>query len=191
MVRTIAPATDTDRVARGLWAFLRELDGYAQRVPLDELVRRMEALQITFDDVREFARFNAERYQRNLLHSGPGYSALVLCWRNGQRSPIHNHRGSSCGVRVLPGEATETFFERNANGHVYATGSRVLREGAVCGSQDDDIHQVSNLQSGNADLVTLHVYSPPLLSMQVFSLTDTTVRDFYDPVFAFCDGDGI
>jgi cysteine dioxygenase len=94
-------------------------------------------------------------------------------------------------VRVLAGAATETLFARGPNGHVYATRSRVLPAGSVCGSQDDDIHQMSNLQAGGADLVTLHIYSPPLLRMQIFSLTDATVRDFADPVFAFVAGDGI
>jgi cysteine dioxygenase len=38
-------------------------------------------------------------------------------------------------------------------------------------SLDADMHQVSNLQPGDADLVTLHVYSPPLRQMGTYSLT--------------------
>ena len=45
---------------------------------------------------------------------------------------------------------------------VKAMGSRDLPAGALCVTQDDDLHQISNLQAGSADLVTLHVYSPPL-----------------------------
>jgi DMSO/TMAO reductase YedYZ molybdopterin-dependent catalytic subunit len=44
----------------------------------------------------------------------------------------------------------------------------------VIGNEDGDLHQVSNLQAGSADLVTLHVYSPPLLRMTTYSLTDRT-----------------
>ena len=43
--------------------------------------------------------------------------------------------------------------------------TRKLPEGFICATQDQDIHQISNLQPGNADLVTLHIYSPPLLVM--------------------------
>ena len=125
------------------------------------------------------------------MHAGTGYQALILCWRKGQRSPIHDHTGSSCGVRVLEGTATETSFAQTPDGYVYATGSRELPPGAVCGSQDADIHQVSNLQPGDADLITLHVYSPPLLHMGMYSLTDTEVVDFFDPVVGFSDGAGI
>lgn len=171
--------------------FLAELDEYDHRVPLDQLTARMEELDITLDDVNPFVHFGRETYKRNLMHVGRGYQALVLCWRSGQRSPIHDHHGSSCGVRVIRGTATETFFGRTAEGYVYAASTRQLAEGSVCGSQDSDIHQMSNLQPPGQDLITLHVYSPPLLHMGVYSLTDTTVRDFIDPIAGLCDGDGI
>ena len=86
--------------------------------------------------------------------------------------------------------ATETFFERTPEGHVYATQTRHLSTGATCGSQDDDIHQMSNIQPAE-DLVTLHVYSPPLLTMGVYSLTEQTVRSFCDPIVGLVHGDGI
>ena len=54
------------------------------------------------------------------------------------------------------------------------------------------MHQLSNLQAGNADLVTLHVYSPPLLRMNVFSLHGDAVREFFDPINdEFTSGAGI
>lgn len=171
--------------------FLSQLDEFEGRIPLDVLTRALSRLRIEYADISEFAEFGDNTYKRNLAHAGRGYQALILCWRSGQRSPLHDHRGSSCGVKVIKGAATETFFERTPEGMVFATGSRILNEGDVCGSQDDDIHQVSNLQCGGADLVTLHVYSPPLMNMRTFSLTDTTVREFHDPVSEFAHGLGI
>ncbi len=168
-----------------------ELDAYARRVPLDVLTARLRELDISFDDVAHVARFDPERYRRNLLHAGPGYHALILCWRPGQRSPIHDHAQSTCGVRVLKGVCTETVFEQNAAGYVFPTETRELAQGGVCGSQDADLHQVSNLQGPGRDLVTLHVYSPPLISMRTYSLTDTQVRQVVDPISGFCHGDGI
>ncbi|MCA9245300.1 MAG: hypothetical protein KDA32_15195 [Phycisphaerales bacterium] len=171
--------------------FFAKLDAYQGRVPLDVVKARLQTLDFSFDDVAHVARFDPERYRRNLLHAGPGYHALILCWLPGQRSPIHDHAQSTCGVRVLKGICTETVFERNAAGYVYPTETRDLPTGGVCGSQDSDLHQVSNLQGPGEDLVTMHVYSPPLLSMRTYSLTDTLVRQFVDPISGFCFGDGI
>jgi DMSO/TMAO reductase YedYZ molybdopterin-dependent catalytic subunit len=69
---------------------------------------------------------------------------------------------------------TQTIFDMAPNGHVKAIGSADFAPGSVCGSLDNDMHQISNLQAGDADVVTLHVYSPPLLRMGTYSLTDLT-----------------
>jgi cysteine dioxygenase len=171
-------------VEQGLQELLAKLDRCTGRVPLDLLTEDLQKLTLQFEDVRAFARFGVDTYRRNLIRQGRAYQALLLCWRYGQRSPIHDHRGSSCGVRVIKGEAMETLFDRTSDGLVYATGTRTLVEGISCGSQDNDIHQVSNLQSSRGDLITLHVYSPPLLTMHTYSLTDPIVREMSGQV---CD----
>ncbi len=148
------------------------LDGLKERPPLAELRARVSGLRLQCDDVVEFIRFSELGYMRNLVRAGPWYNVLVLCWKNGQRSPIHDHAGSVCALRVLRGVLTETVFEFTPNGHVKATLSRDYGPGVVVGTQDSDLHQVSNLQPGTADLVTLHVYSPALELMGTYSLTD-------------------
>ncbi len=170
--------------------FLDYLDGLEGRAPLAELVRRLSQTDVALEHVAEFVRFSERGYARNLVRGGPWYNALVLCWRNGQRSPIHDHAGSSCAVKILKGVATETLFAMAPNGHVWATRSLRHEPGKVMGSQDSDMHQVSNLQEGAADLVTLHVYSPPLLWMGTYSLTDRLRGQ--EPMFIeFCDAAGI
>ena len=158
------------------------LDEYDQRIPLTVLDRWLQSVTLELPDAQSYVRFHPAHYLRNLMRAGPAYQALVLCWKNGQRSPIHDHEGSSCAVKVLAGVATETLFSVAPNGMIYATGSRALRAGATTASQDADIHQMSNLQAGAAELITLHVYSPPLLSMHVYSLTTADVSRFFDPI---------
>jgi cysteine dioxygenase len=150
------------------------LDSLQDRADLDELVAKLGSIDLTADDIAVGIRFADKCYARNLIKAGSWYNVLILCWRNGQRSPIHDHTGSSCAVRVIRGTATETAFEFAPNGQILATGSRQHRPGAVIGSQDADIHQISNLQPGNADLVTMHIYTPPLMWMGTYSLTDGT-----------------
>ena len=51
---------------------------------------------------------------------------------------------------------------------------------------------MSNPQAGGADLVTLHIYSPPLLRMEVFTLDSPAVREWDDPINdPFSHGAGI
>ena len=169
-----------------------ELDRPAGPLALADILAWLQHTPLSADELAGYLIFSPDRYVRNRLHDGPDYQALVLCWRNGQRSPIHNHRGSHCGVRVLRGVATETLFDRAPNGMVVARGSHDLPPGHTCASADDDVHQISNLQAGGADLITLHVYSPPLLRMDMFSLDTPAVEDWLDPVNErFVQGGGI
>jgi cysteine dioxygenase len=155
-----------------LQAMYRYLDTLTARPDLPRLLEELSRFEIELDDLSEHVHFAENGYTRNLVRSAPNYHAWVLCWKNGQRSPIHDHSGSVCVVRVLRGTLTETLFEMAPNGHVKASFSRDMAEGSLIGSEDADIHQVSNLQADDADLVTLHVYTPPLTRMNTFSLYD-------------------
>ena len=154
-----------------LFAYLDDLDG---RVPLAELTSRLADLEIDCDDVAEFVRFSNKGYARNSLRKGLWYHAWIMCWKNGQRSPIHDHAGSSCGVRVLRGGSDRNGLRAHAERpHQGRLLSRLGRRRRLH-SEDTDMHQVSNLQAGAANLVTLHIYSPPLVRMGTYSLTDAT-----------------
>src|SRR5438552_257958 len=120
------------RTLAELFVFLDELD---ERAGLDRLTSELQELEVDCSDVSEFVRFSDRGYMRNLVRAGDWYNVLVLCWKNGQRSPIHDHAGSTCGVRILRGTATETVFEFAPHGHVWATHSRKHRPGSVIGSQ--------------------------------------------------------
>jgi cysteine dioxygenase len=168
---------------------LRYLDGFGEAPPLAELTDGLERFDLDCDDVAEFIRFSDRSYQRNLVHAGSCYHAWALCWKNGQRSPIHDHLGSRCVIRVLRGTLTETLFEFAPNGHVKALFSRDFEAGSLVASEDTDMHQVSNLQAADADLVTLHVYTPPLVTMGLYSLYDLwRGQEVWSPEFSDAAG---
>ena len=181
----------TTLASRKLSRLLGYLDSLTQRAPLKELERQLRILDLSVEDVADYARFNEVNYRRNLVHGGTWYHLLVLCWRSGQRSPIHNHAESTCGVKVLRGIATETKFEMSPCGLVKAVSSQDLEEGLIAATQDADMHQISNLQTEGRDLITLHIYSPPLLRMKTFSLTDRAVSDYVPEIMDHCHGSGI
>src|SRR5438045_8033705 len=168
-----------------------ELDEHSGRIPLKVLTAGLKRLSMDLSVIQPFAQISSEGVRGNLMHAGPAYHALGLCWRNGQRSPIHDHRDSACAVRVIAGEATETVFEMTEEGQVFAVRTRRLAQGFMCATQDLDIHQLANDQPDGADLITLHIYSPPLLTMGQYSLTDSIMREFNDEVHVFAEGAGI
>jgi len=155
---------------------VRYLDNLTERAPLDELRTRLRDSRVSLRDLREWMHFDAEHYRRNLVSRGKWYDLLVICWRSGQRSPIHDHAGSSCAFKVMTGICSETVYGFGPCGQVYPLHTLDQAEGAIVATQDSDTHQVSNLQPHDQDLVTLHIYSPPLSAMHAFSLLGEDVR---------------
>ena len=142
-------------------------------VPLEVLAAELEALELDLQMLAPWWIFDAVRYRRNLIRRTPTYEALLLCWLPGQRSPIHDHRGSGCAFRVVEGVVTETIYERTTGDLATAATMRWLPPGTICASRDFDIHEVANSDC-RADLVTLHVYSPPLREVNLYRGAETT-----------------
>jgi cysteine dioxygenase len=157
------------------------LQTFDKRVDLDELQAKLDDDSISAELLAEYIHFSDERYSRNLLAYGPQFYALVLCWKPGQASPIHDHKGASCGVRVIEGVATETSFRWHAGRLVEHSVTR-MHAGEVCGSFDDDIHEIRN--SGEGNLVTLHIYSPYLDNINLYDRDTGAITVFSDPMVA-------
>ncbi len=161
--------------------FVNWLHLFEQRISLDELTDHLDDDSISRDLLADHIHFSDERYSRNLLAYGPQFYALVLCWKPGQASPIHDHKGASCGVRVIEGVATETSFGWQGD-RLIEKSITTMNAGEVCGSFDDDIHEIRNY--GDTNLVTLHIYSPHLDNINLYDRETGEVTVFSDPLVA-------
>ena len=162
--------------------FISKLDAFSCRVPLGELERLLADLDLTTAHLEDYYTFSPGHYTRNPIALGSAYQALVLCWLPGQESVIHDHQGSSCAVRVLEGQCTEVAYDWQPDGSLAERQGCCLTPGCICGTQDSDIHKIQNLTSGN--LVTLHVYSPPLEIMNTYKVSGECIGEVHVPARA-------
>jgi predicted metal-dependent enzyme (double-stranded beta helix superfamily) len=115
--------------------------------------------------------FAAQAYARNLVCRTPRFDMLVLCWRPGNVTTIHDHAGSLNVTRVVSGGLTSRTFargERPAPGKCLVRLEREekLASGAVSCVDHGEVHQLAN--TTDADLVTVHVYARPLKDITVY-----------------------
>jgi cysteine dioxygenase len=141
---------------------------------LEEAGRWMREVEVTREELRPHLGFKEGTYARHRVHLDEFAELLVLCWRPGQRTPIHDHNGSFGAVRVLRGVLWETIFEMGGEqrGLAYKY-AREWRPGDVTGADVPDIHQLGNPDVSGQDLITLHLYSPPLTSLNVYRVGRT------------------
>ena len=173
-------ASDLAREVPALDPLLQYLEGLHEgRADLRRLTELFQRLgDLRWENLERFAVFSDTGYQRIRLCANDHYELVLLCWKSGQQSPIHDHARSVCGVRVLKGACDETRFRISSCGRLQVDGTRQWKEGEVCASADRDIHLFANYQAPGQILSTLHVYSPPLLSMHQYRFDDPTARPF-------------
>lgn len=149
----------------GLPELVASLEDGCRPPTVTELTRLLDRLRVTLAGLAPYVRFTPAGYTRVPVAVGRHFEVKVLCWLAGQRTPIHDHAGSACTVKVLSGVATETVYDVTDSVHPRAVSTRRLAAGAVTASFNRDAHRIT---AADGDLVTLHVYAPKLLAMTLY-----------------------
>jgi cysteine dioxygenase len=180
------PITGEALNLRGLVASITTL----KQVPtLSDLYAFLEAFRVEWEELRPYVSFKPGTYARHLLVRGEHAEALLLCWRPGQKTPIHDHNGSIGAVRVCGGVLWETMFTLDDTQTLRYESAREWTDGYVTGADLPDIHQIGNPEVSGQELITLHIYAPPLGVLNTYKVGTSEIGQ-YSPN-EFIDGAGI
>lgn len=170
-------------------------------VAIDEWVKQVAAIpakEFTIPRVLEFMQAKAVRpetlapylfyakshYTRNLIFKCDLFEVLALCWEPGHVSRIHNHRDQNCWMATPIGRLRVQNFsvdERNPAGgtcHLVPTDFYDMdpeHPGVV--QPEEPVHQVQNLPSSNQRAASIHIYSHPYSSCEIYSMEKGTYAD--------------
>ena len=121
-------------------------------------------------------------YTRNCIVDNEKFELILLCWEEGQKTPIHNHGGEECWVRVIDGELKETIYTTDENGKPSLLKSAVSKTNDVSYMVDFmGCHSLENVAKSRS--MTLHLYAKPIRSCDIFdeeSKQFVTKELFYD-----------
>lgn len=138
---------------------------------LPQLADLFGRLELRDPLIQEHIHFARDGYARNLVCRTPRFDMLVLCWRPTHVTTIHDHCGSLNVTRCYRGTLTNRNFEvfdRPApdRAHIRMVGEDRMVPGQSSMIDAAGIHQLAN--TSNEDLVTIHVYAPPLKELTVY-----------------------
>ncbi len=183
---------------------LQELVNQLHRIPeasicVDSVAEVLGSGDLAESCYRPFVQFQDDHYTRNLVHRSDLFDIIVLCWKPGQATPVHNHNGQCGWVRVLRGNIEEVSYraptpdgkldplcldiDDDGVGHgveLNETGRIYVPAGPEVSAVDPDraIHCLGNADKtpGGEPTITLHVYSRPHSSCLTFDLETKTCR---------------
>jgi predicted metal-dependent enzyme (double-stranded beta helix superfamily) len=110
----------------------------------------------------DLVRFDPDRRWYQRLDHADDYELWLLSWLPGQQTGFHDH-GASAGAFTV---ALGVLSERGVNAGRPQPSPRTIRKGAVRAFGPGHVHDVRNDATQSA--VSIHAYSPPLVSMRSF-----------------------
>lgn len=178
-VETIQPDEITGR-GLSLQGLVKALESQSDVPSLEQIYDWLETAEISLEELRPYVGFKEGNYWRHRVCRNAFVEMLVLCWRPGQRTPIHDHNGSHGGVKIYEGMLWETIFSFDpVRGLEYKSACERV-PGSVTGSDIPDIHQLGNPDVSGQDLITIHVYAPPLGVLHTYKPGSAKI-DLYTP----------
>jgi len=144
------------------------------------------------DALRPWIDFDPRGYSRRCLYRDEAFELLLLCWNQGQATPVHDHDGEAGWMTVLEGTLVVEEYERYGGpidlcelrseaptppGSVVVLPRRrlTLSAGSVVAeaAAPETIHRV---RAADGRAVSLHLYVGPLDSFLVFDTERGTAR---------------
>ncbi len=174
------PADKVEADRFSLPSLVATLEALVSAPGLDQIYGWLETAEISAEELQPYLGFKEGNYWRHRVCRNEFVEMLVLCWRPGQRTPIHDHNGSHGGVKICEGLLWETTFSYDSVAGLKYKGAREYSSGSVTGSDVPDIHQLGNPDVSGQDLITLHVYAPPLGVLHTYKPGSAKI-DLYEP----------
>ena len=175
---TTIPTAPPDSGSLTFSELIEQLNAQTSPPSLEQLNAWLANVEISPLEIEPFLGFKEGNYWRHRVCRNQAVEMLVICWRPGQKTPIHDHNGSHGVVRVHKGLLWETTFcYEEERGLSYNRG-RECPTGTVTGAGVPDIHQLGNPEVSGQDLITVHVYAPPLGVLNTYKVGSAQV-DLY------------
>jgi len=144
----------------------------------------LAANRVRPDTLRPYTFFSAASYTRNLIFKNDLFELIAIGWEIGQASRIHNHREQQCWMAVPIGKLKNQNYRVVERDPAKKTCRLVASHACLITptehlevDQSEPVHQVLNLAEWQERAVSLHLYSRPFSTCEVYSLEKGTYCD--------------
>jgi predicted metal-dependent enzyme (double-stranded beta helix superfamily) len=142
---------------------------------IERVLGTMRDAEVQPESLKPYLYFSKGSYTRNLIFKCPLFEVIAICWETGQASRIHNHRDQNCWMAVPIGRLRVQNFRIEARDparsacRLAPTAAYDMLPGRPAAVDPaEPVHQVLNLPEFARRAVSLHVYSKPFDSCEVY-----------------------
>ncbi|WP_312028249.1 cysteine dioxygenase [Bacillus salinus] len=133
-----------------------------------ELKEALLDLNMTMEDLPKLPESKSGKpYSRELLYKNEEVELLVMNWSELECAP-HDHGSSQGWIQVLNGATINTVYEITENGLPSELFHEYQEKDNLFYAPKKGVHKMKAARQD--ELVTLHLYSPPISGMKVYDL---------------------
>lgn len=136
------------------------------------------------DSLEKFCFYSKGNYTRNLIFKNSVFECMAICWEIGQASRVHNHRDQNCWMSAPIGRLRVQNFhvaDKNADlGTCHLEPTDIYDMDATHPAYVnplEPVHQVLNLPEFNQRAVSVHTYSKPFDTCEIYQRERGTYAD--------------
>lgn len=123
----------------------------------------LRSVNIPLSEFENYASWSDECYTRNCIINNEKFELILLCWEAGQITPVHDHGGEECWVKVIEGEFEETIYRMNDANELTEIKSAVSQKNGITYMIDFmGFHSLKNISDQRS--CSLHLYAKPIRS---------------------------
>lgn len=144
--------------------------------PLEAIQQYLAEHPVDPASLARYQFWDSQHYTRNLIDATPLYDLIAICWEVGQHSSIHNHRDQNCWMAVPIGRLLvqnyRVLFQDLKAGRCDLHPTDIVEMNAsnpLAVNPAEPVHKVYNPREFGERAVSLHVYSRPFDSCDVYS----------------------
>ena len=135
-----------------------------EQTKYNQIIRSLKIPNSVFEN---YSSWSEDCYTRNCIAENENFELILLCWQKGQITPIHNHGGEECWVRIIKGEFKETIYTTNEVGELKLIKAITSKANDVTYMKDFmGVHSIENLS--NEKSLSLHLYAKPIRSCEIY-----------------------
>ena len=123
----------------------------------------------------KYCYFSKGSYTRNLIFRNDLFECMTVCWEVGQRSRIHNHRDQNCWMSAPIGQLRVQNYRVDRRDAAHGTCKIIPTDTYDLNATHpayvnpiEPVHEVMNLAEFNQRAVSIHIYSKPFDSCEVY-----------------------
>jgi len=127
----------------------------------------LRSMSIPVSDFESHGSWSSVCYTRNCIVANEKFELILLCWEAGQITPIHDHGGEECWVKIIQGEFKEVIYQNDESNQLSVVRSGIAKANDITYMIDSiGFHSLENISSKRS--MSLHLYAKPIPSCKIF-----------------------